>query len=184
MKVVHFRGIEEGRLQPLVRYRQGQVRTSHRGLALSITVRPRSTVTDEVCIPPQQVELQIPMARTKSKLDEVYVVGRRGDGVGVARHSRLIKNGQGLIVDKAVVRWLEIASRQQGSRVSGYNYRWLGDGLMVEKQEVSSRATDKKAKRQTINAKCWHDDRVGMENRIRRIVEVRDEFEGELILAS
>jgi hypothetical protein len=35
------------------------------------------------------------MARTKSTkplMKEVYVVGRRGDGVGVARYSRLIKN--------------------------------------------------------------------------------------------
>src|SRR6478735_2469457 len=31
---VRFRGIAKGRLQPLVRYRQGRVRTSHRGLVL------------------------------------------------------------------------------------------------------------------------------------------------------
>ena len=40
---IRFPGIAEGRLQPLVRYRQGQVRTSHRGLVLQ-SVRSSSMI--------------------------------------------------------------------------------------------------------------------------------------------
>ena len=88
---VRFRGIEEGRLQPLVRYRQGRVRTSHRGLALDIIVRPKTTVTDmmSMCIPPQHEELQIPIAGTKGTKPLVLAVAywvsfTEGDGVGVS----------------------------------------------------------------------------------------------------